>query len=205
VQLLSDGPKDAKDILILAHGAGGPMDAPFMNVIARDVAACGVRVARFEFRYMAARREGKKKGAPDRQPVLLATWREVIDQLGGGEKVVIGGKSMGGRMASLVADEVRARGLICLGYPFHPPGRPETLRTTHLRDLKTPTLIVQGERDQFGGKDEVAKYDLSPTIRVEWLTDGDHSFKPRSSSGVTELQNLASATEAICRFFGTLD
>lgn len=205
MQLLSDGPKDAKDIFIFAHGAGGPMDATFMNVVARGVAECGVRVVRFEFPYMAARREGKRKGAPDRQPVLLASWREVIEELGGGDKVVIGGKSMGGRMASLVADEVAARGLICLGYPFHPPGQPEKLRTTHLHDLQTPTLILQGERDPFGPKDEVAKYELSPSIRVEWLADGDHSFKPRRSlSGVTERQNLAAATEFICRFFRTL-
>ncbi len=140
---------------------------------------------------MAARREGKKKGAPDREPVLLATWREVVTGLGGGEKVVIGGKSMGGRMASLIADEVRARGLVCLGYPFHPPGQHE---------LQTPTLILQGTRDPFGGADDVATYKLSRSIHMAWLPDGDHSFKPRASSGVTESQNLTTAVDAICRF-----
>ncbi len=205
MRLLSDGPDDSKDIFVFAHGAGGPMDAPFMNKIARGVAQCGVRVVRFEFPYMAARREGKKKGAPDRQPVLLAAFRAVVEELGGGQRVVIGGKSMGGRMASMVADELHVRGLISLGYPFHPPGRPEKLRTEHLRDLRTPTLFLQGERDQFGGRDEVIRYELSPSIRVEWLTDGDHSFKPRASSGVKEGDNLAASTAAICSFLRSLD
>jgi predicted alpha/beta-hydrolase family hydrolase len=180
------------------------MDTPFLNTVARDVAARGVRVVRFEFPYMAARREKQKRGAPDREPVLLQSWRDVIAQLGGGENFVIGGKSLGGRMASLVADEVHARGLVCLGYPFHPPGQPDRLRTKHLKDLRTPTLIIQGERDPFGARAEVEEFDLSSSIHVEWLPDGDHSFRPRAASGVTERQNLAAATEAIYRFIRSL-
>jgi predicted alpha/beta-hydrolase family hydrolase len=94
---------------------------------------------------------------------------------------------MGGRMASLVADEVGVRGLVCLGYPFHPPGQPEKTRTAHLADLRTPTLIVQGTRDTLGSQEDVAGYALSPQIRLVWLADGDHSFKPRKSSAVREM------------------
>src|SRR4029077_21118525 len=129
--------------------------------IAEGVASRNVRVARFEFPYMAARRTEGKGGAPDREPVLLDTWRVVVAQLGGGAKLVIGGKSMGGRIASMVADEVGAAGLVCLGYPFHPPGDANRLRTRHLEKIRTPALILQGMRDSFGRPEEVAKYQLS--------------------------------------------
>src|SRR5947209_18352568 len=105
----------------------------------------------------------------------------------GTKGLVIGGKSMDERIASLVADEAGVAGLICLGYPFHPVGKPDKLRVAHLRTIKTPTLIVQGERDPFGSREEVAEYELSPTVQVKWMKDGDHGFKPRKSSGTTEL------------------
>ena len=107
-------------------------------------------------------------------------------------------------MASLIADEAGVRGLACLGYPFHPPGQPERLRTAHLRDLRTPTLIVQGTRDPFGTPEDVQGYELSPAIEVVWLEDGDHSFKPRASSGRTEKQNVAEAVAAVVGFVGRL-
>jgi len=197
--MIFDGPADGPTV-VLAHGAGAPMDSPFLNVVAAGLGAAGLRVARFELPYMRRRRETGQRGAPDREPVLRAAWREVIDELGGGERLVIGGKSLGGRMASLVADEAGARGLVCLGYPFHPPGAPDRLRTTHLRDLRTPTLIVQGTRDPLGTREEVAEYPLSPAIRVVWLEDGDHSFKPRVSSGRTEKGNLEAAVAAVAGF-----
>lgn len=200
MHLLTNGPPGAKDVFVLAHGAGGAMDSPYMNRVAEGVAACGIRVVRFEFPYMAARRSGGKRGAPDREPVLLDSWRLVVSELGGGPSVFIGGKSMGGRMASLIADELHVRGLVCLGYPFHPPGQPAKLRTKHLAALKTRTLIIQGERDPFGTPPEVGGYELSPSIRVEWMPDGDHSFKPRVSSGATEKGNLSHAIELICQF-----
>ena len=203
--LLFDGPDDAALTVVLAHGAGAPMNTPFLNTVARGLARDGVRVARFEFPYMRARREtGKKGGAPDREPILRNSWKEVVDKLGGGKRLVIGGKSMGGRIASMVADEVGARGLVCLGYPFHPPGRPEKLRTAHLETLSTPALVVQGTRDSFGTREDVAGYRLSPAIRVVWLEDGDHSWKPRASSGRTEAQNMAEALTAMRTFLATL-
>jgi predicted alpha/beta-hydrolase family hydrolase len=195
---LTDGPSNAKRTLILAHGAGGAMDTPWMTNMARAIAAHKIRVLRFEFPYMAARREGKKSGAPDREPVLLDAWRNVVAETG--NDVFIGGKSMGGRMASMVADELSVRGLICLGYPFHPPGAPQKLRTKHLETLKTRALIIQGERDPFGTRDEVTKYKRSKSIRIEWLEDGDHSFKPRKSSGFTEQQHLQRAADVVAEF-----
>ncbi|HKR67205.1 MAG TPA: alpha/beta fold hydrolase [Thermoanaerobaculia bacterium] len=163
---------------MFAHGAGGAMDVPWMNTVARGLAEQGIRVVRFEFPYMAARREGKKKGgAPDRQPVLLDSFRAVIDEHGGGPSVFIGGKSMGGRMATMVADEAKVRGVICFGYPFHPPGKPEQTRTAHLEKMRTPALILQGTRDPFGTPDDVSAYVLSKAIRIEWMQGGDHSLK----------------------------
>jgi len=176
------------------------MDSPFMRIVAEGVAASGIRVARFEFPYMRRRRETGRRGAPDAPAVLLQSWREAIAELGGPDRLVIGGKSMGGRIASMVADEAAVRGLICLGYPFHPPGDPTKTRTKHLQTLTTPALIVQGERDSFGGREEVARYKLSREIRMEWIGDGDHSFKPRRSSGRTEAENLREAIELVVSF-----
>ncbi len=204
-EFLFDGPADAALTVVLAHGAGAPMNTPFLSSIARGLAAGGYRVARFEFPYMRARRDtGRKGGAPDREPILRNSWKEAVEKLGGGGRLVIGGKSMGGRIASMVADEVGARGLVCLGYPFHPPGRPEKLRTKHLETLATPALVVQGTRDPFGTAEDVAGYRLSPAIRVVWLQDGDHSWKPRAASGRSEAQNMADAIAAIREFLVSL-
>ena len=181
------------------------MISPFLNTVARGVAQGGVRVARFEFPYMHARRQGGRRGAPDRGPVLEEAWLEAIASLGGGERLVIGGKSLGGRIASMVADRAGVRGLVCLGYPFHPPGKPERLRTKHLEDLRAPALIVQGTRDIFGGREDVAGYRLSEPIRIAWIDDGDHSFKPRASSGRTESQNLGEAVARVQEFLTGLD
>jgi predicted alpha/beta-hydrolase family hydrolase len=184
--VLSDGPADAEHTFVFAHGAGAPMVAPFMAAVARGLGERGIRVVRFEFPYMAARRR-----VPDRQPVLLQAWRDVVAELGGGTAVAIGGKSLGGRMASLVADELGVRALVCFGYPFHPPGKPEKLRTEHLAGLKTPALIIQGERDPFGTPADVARYELSPSIEIAWLAGGDHSYKPRERENIAKAIDLA--------------
>ena len=147
------------------------MLSPFMKTVARGIAAAGIRVVRFEFPYMAARRK-----RPDPQNTLLDCFREVVGELGDARNLVIGGKSMGGRMATMVADELGVAGLLVYGYPFHPPGRPDRLRTAHLETLRTRTLIVQGTRDQFGSQGEVDKYVLSPEIAISWIADGDHSL-----------------------------
>jgi predicted alpha/beta-hydrolase family hydrolase len=201
---LFSGPKDAPCTLLLAHGAGAGMDTPWMERVAAGLGERGLRVARFEFPYMQKRRQGGPRAAPDREPVLRAAWRAAIDELGGGAKLVIGGKSMGGRMASLIADEAGVRGLVCLGYPFHPPGRPEKLRTAHLAALATPALIVQGTRDPFGTPAEVEGYRLSPRVQLVWIADGDHDLRPRKSSGRSHAQNLAAALDAVAEFAAKL-
>ena len=201
-ELLRTGRGHEGATLVLAHGAGAPMDSDWMNDVADVLAGHGHGVLRFEFPYMAERRRTGRKKPPNGQGILLETWREVVAQLGQPDSLVIGGKSMGGRMASLVADELGVRALICLGYPFHPPGKPEKTRTEHLRDLATPTLIVQGERDTFGGREEVDGYELSTAIEVAWMPDGDHSFEPRVRSGRTLADNLAACGEAISQFLG---
>ena len=203
-EILDDGPKSSKRRLILAHGAGAAMDTPFMNAIADGLAAEGVRVMRFEFGYMAARRTSDKRPGPGRAEKLVGEWTTVLDKLGGGAKNAVGGKSMGGRVASLLADDAKVRGLVCLGYPFHPPGKPDNLRTAHLEGLKTPALIVQGTRDPMGNRDEVAGYALSKRIKLCWLEDGDHSLKPRKSSGFSADDHLASAVRAIDAFLHKL-
>jgi len=198
--LLFDGPADAATTIALAHGAGAPMDSEFMQVFAERLGADGFRVVRFEFPYMAERRETGKKKPPNRLPVLLETWQAVIDELGA-KNLIIGGKSMGGRMASLIADEAGVKGLVCLGYPFHAPGKePGPNRLEHLENLRTPALICQGTRDALGGFEEVAGYRLSAAIRLHWLEDGDHGFKPRKKSGLSEDENWQSAVTAIKKF-----
>lgn len=198
-EFLTDGPAEAPLTLALAHGAGAPMDAPFMAAMAAGLAGPELRVVRFEFPFMAARRRDGRRRPPDPQARLLETWRAVIAALGP-ERLIIGGKSMGGRMASLIADEAGVRGLVCLSYPFHPPGKPERLRTAHLADLATPTLIVQGTRDPFGKPGEVAGYELSPHISLAWMEDGDHDLSPHKSSGRTRDQNWRDAADAVARF-----
>ncbi len=214
MEILEVGPSDAKWVVVLAHGAGQGMESPFMNSIAETLGRLGrgvggVKVVRFEFPYMAARGRDGRKRAPDRQPVLLDAWRAVLALAPAAnhppERLVIGGKSLGGRMASMIADAAAVAGLICLGYPFHPPGRPDRLRTAHLETLRTPCLICQGERDPFGPKSEVECYRLAPAIRLHWLPDGDHGFKPRKSSGLDESANWRSAVDATLDFLAELD
>ncbi len=202
--LLIDGAEGAPRTLVLAHGAGAPMDSPYMAYFAERLAGPALRVVRFEFPYMRARREGGGRKPPDREAVLLETWREVVRTLGKPEETIIGGKSMGGRMASMVADELGVRGLVCLGYPFHAPGRPEKPRIEHLRDLRTPALIVQGTRDPFGSPDEVAGYGLAEGIRVRWLEDGDHDLKPRKTSGRTQRELWDEAIAVLREFVAEL-
>ncbi|WP_313201872.1 alpha/beta family hydrolase [Pseudomonas sp.] len=188
--------------LILAHGAGAPMDSDFMDEIAQKLAALGVGVIRFEFPYMAERRNGGGKRPPNPQKVLLECWREVYRQVRPlvTGRLAIGGKSMGGRMASLLADELGADALVCLGYPFYAVGKPQKPRVEHLAELKTRTLIVQGERDALGNREAVEGYALSPAIEVSWLVAGDHDLKPLKASGFSHEQHLQAAAEKVAGF-----
>lgn len=202
MDFLFDGPKDAATTILLAHGAGAPMDSASMNAIAAALAGAGFRVARFEFGYMASRRTEAGRKPPPRAETLIDEYKAAVEELGVTGPLVIGGKSMGGRVASMLADELLAggkvAGLLCLGYPFHPPGKPEQLRTKHLAGLKTPALICQGTRDIFGSREEVSGYTLSKKIEILWLEDGDHDLKPRKAiSGFSAADHLKTVAERV--------
>lgn len=212
VSLITKGPPAAAAHILLAHGAGAPMTSPFMEGIARLLTERGFGVSRFEFAYMAGRRQDGKRRPPPKAERLVDEYRDAVaalrETLKSRTKLLIGGKSLGGRVASLVADELygegRISGLVCLGYPFHPPGKPEALRTAHLEHLRAPALIVQGERDPFGDRSEVEALKLSPSIRFAWAGDGDHDLGPRGGSGYTRAGNLAAASDAIKGFAAEL-
>lgn len=207
------GPASAPYHLILAHGAGAGVSSPFFAAMSELLGARGLRVTCFEFAYMEQRRDGGKRRPPPRMeklfPEYLDVVREIAQQANGAQTIVIGGKSMGGRVASMIADDLydqrQIAGLVCLGYPFHPPGKPEALRTDHLVSLKTPALIAQGERDPFGNQSEIEAMTLSSSIAFRWIGDGDHDFGPRGASGFTRKGNLAEAADAVAAFVLGLD
>ncbi len=208
-RFLFDGPSGARTTILLAHGAGAPMDSASMDAAAKALAAAGFRVARFEFGYMASRRTGDGRKPPPRAETLKGEYLAAVAELDAANPPIIGGKSMGGRVASMIADDLFAEGaiagLICLGYPFHPPGKPTQLRTKHLEELKTPTLICQGTRDEFGMQDEVAGYTLSDKIEILWLEDGDHDLKPRKTiSGFSAADHLKTIAAAAAHFAGRI-
>jgi predicted alpha/beta-hydrolase family hydrolase len=201
-RFIIDGPGDGRVTILLAHGAGAPMDSASMTAATKALAGIGFRVARFEFSYMAARRTSDSRRPPPRAETLNPEYMVAVEELGATGPLIIGGKSMGGGVASMVADELHAArkimGLLCLGYPFHPPGKPESLRTQHLTALKTPALICQGTRDEFGTRDEVVAYPLSENIEILWLEDGDHDLKPRKAmSGFSTADHLAAMAAAV--------
>ncbi|WGS61597.1 alpha/beta fold hydrolase [Vibrio lentus] len=196
--LIIDG-EDNPVTFVFAHGAGAGMDHEFMQSVAKGLAFKGIRVIRFNFPYMIKRAEDGKRRPPDRAPKLLEAYQEIIEQVDA-DKLVIGGKSMGGRMASHLSELDKVAAMACLGFPFHPPGKPEKYKGEHLAELTKPCLILQGDRDTFGKREEFADFDLSDSIRVEFIPDGDHSFKPRKSSGYTEQQNIALTVEKLSAF-----
>jgi predicted alpha/beta-hydrolase family hydrolase len=210
MNFLLAGPEDAPVRLLLAHGAGAAMDSPFMTLMADLLAVRAIATARFEFAYMATRRNGGKKRPPPRGDLLQPEYEAAIAaarKAWPSARLAIGGKSLGGRVASLVADRALERGditaLVCLGYPFHPPGKPDDLRTAHLLALRCRTLIVQGERDPFGPRAEVEALSLSPSIAFHWAGDGDHDLGPRGGQGFTRRGNLEAAADAVTSFLSS--
>ena len=206
-----DGPADARWTLLLSHGAGASTASSFFDEFRRYLldkgsGIGGLRVALFDFPYMQERARTGKRRPPNRMPILQQSYLEAIRALDVDlDRLVIGGKSMGGRVASLIADDAGVAALVCLGYPFHPPGQPTKLRTSHLENLATPALICQGTRDPFGNREDVEHYDLAASIELEWLPDGDHNLVPRKRSGHTRDENWSAATTAIVRFIETLN
>lgn len=178
------------------------MDSASMIAMAKALTESDFRVARFEFDYMADRRILANRKPPPRAVSLKPQYIAAVEALNAKGPLIIAGKSMGGRIASMVGDELyasgQAAGLLCLGYPFHPPGKPDQLRTEHLAELVIPTLIVQGTRDVFGTKEEVSSYSLSKKIEILWLEDGDHDLKPRKRlSGYSAADHLKTLGDAV--------
>ena len=206
-EVIRDGAVDAPVRILLAHGAGAGMEHAFLAELSRLLAGPDIEVVRFNFPYMSKRALDGKRRPPDRQPVLLAHWREMVREFAH-PRLFLAGKSMGGRMAAEISDEIycemNAAGLLILGYPFHPPARPDRWRGEVLKQIKTPTLLLQGERDTFGSRVELADFPFSSAVSVHWLTDGDHGFKPRKSSGLCEQDNLQQAASRIRQFVGVV-
>lgn len=199
--------------LVLAHGAGAPMDSAFMTKIATALAARGISVARFEFPYMAARRTSDRRPPPPKAESLVPAFRAALnlvlaDQDGPSDgPMFVGGKSMGGRIATMLTGgpvDARVRGVVCFGYPLHPPGKPETMRLGPLEGTRLPTLVCQGERDEFGNRATFETLALQKHIAIEWIPDGNHDFGPRGASGATLSTNIAAAATAAASFMATV-
>ncbi|EKE70601.1 alpha/beta fold hydrolase [Gallaecimonas xiamenensis] len=187
--------------LVLAHGSGAGQHHPFMQQVKAGLVAAGIEVRSFDFPYMQKAIAAGKPRPPDKMPVLVEAMAEQCRGLEG--PLFLAGKSLGARVAMNLAAELceagqEVKGVIALGYPFHPPGKPERLRLEPIEKLPTPALILQGERDTFGARAEVAGYGLK--VPVQFLPDGDHSFKPRKTSGHSEAGNLAMALTAMLTF-----
>ncbi|MBA2356397.1 MAG: alpha/beta fold hydrolase [Acidobacteria bacterium] len=193
--------------VILAHGAGAGQAHPWMQARAEALAAAGIRVVTFDFPYMTA---GRK--VPDRAPGLLAAWRTVVEAVAAAEPgigLAIGGKSMGGRMATMLMAEsappASVRGVVALGYPLHPPGKPEQLRVDHLSAIRVPLLVVQGERDPFGSPDEVEREFAAAgaypaLVRVP---GGGHGFEVRARDA-RQADVYATVVSAVAGWLDTL-
>jgi len=178
------------------------MDSEFMQTIARGLAAEGVKVVRFEFPYMQERRVSGKKRPPNRQHELIEAFKKVIEDVN--QPCVLMGKSMGGRMASILASmqplNPNVLGVVALGYPFHPQKKPEKLRIDHMPDINIPMLIIQGTRDALGEKTYIETLPIPNDIQIHWLEDGDHDLKPRVKSGLTHEQHMSTAIKQSAQF-----
>jgi len=192
---------------VFAHGAGAGMESDFMEKVAEGMGALGVRVIRFEFPYMQIRRALGSKRPPDRAPKLLEHYKAELKAIGG--PLVIGGKSLGGRMASMLVAQLREeqdssvddiKGVVAFGYPFHPQGKPENLRTDHFENVSVPMLVLQGSRDKLGDRGLINGLALPSNIDVRWLEDGDHDLKPRKVSGYTHDQHISQAIKMASEF-----
>ncbi|SFG11793.1 alpha/beta family hydrolase [Neptunomonas qingdaonensis] len=181
--------------VILAHGAGAGMQSDFMQMTSRYLSERGLEVIRFEFPYMKQRRIDGKKRPPDRADKLISAFKDTIEQFAGDVPVYLAGKSMGGRIATMILQSSDAQACFVFGYPFHPVGKLLTTRTDHFSELSKPVYVFQGERDPMGCKDEVAQYSLPPAVQIRWLPDGNHDLKPLKVSGFTQQEHIYSALD----------
>jgi len=191
--------------LILCHGAGAGHDSPFLTRLRQQLAACGIQVVALEFGYMATMRQAGKRRPPPRIERLVAElseWHRALQALDGETPLWFGGKSMGGRVASLLATQVEMAGLVLCGYPFHPPGKPARLRLDHWPEIRCPLLLLQGTRDPFGRRDEVEGYDLPAQTECHFLDGGDHDWKPPKRHARTQSTLIDEAVGHVSRRLG---
>lgn len=192
--------------VLLAHGAGAGNRHPFMHSFAEQLAQNAIEVISFNFPYMQTAYETEKKRPPNTNKVLHQHFLQEIALLDDSLPLFIAGKSMGGRIATQVlTEDTQALGAIILGYPFIPPGKPEKFaqRVEHFTSVHSPVLVLQGERDTFGGRTLLEQKPLSPPFELQWVASGDHSFKPLKSSGLTEQQNISFAVSKAVAFIQT--
>lgn len=207
--LVNSPEEEPRGIFLLAHGAGRGAANPFLETVAQGVVSSGLRVVRFNFPYMERMLQTGKRKSPNSGSVLRKCFSDVISHCIEQEQVpsryiIVAGKSMGARAASMIADRHQVAGAVCLSYPFHPPRKVEPLRITHLQKIKTPTLICQGERDPNGRRGEVEQYSLSKSVRFHWIADADNNFKSPKTSGRSQQESLADVINAVDRFVDEL-
>lgn len=196
-EFIIDTAGQPKARLLLAHGAGAGLHSDFMQQLAQQLALLNIEVWRFNFAYMQRFVDSGKRSLPDKMPLLLAEFSRRLDNCPADLPLFIGGKSMGGRVASLLSGHDKVQGVFAFGYPFHPPKK-HSWRTEHFATLACPLFIAQGERDAFGNKAELADKSW-PQLTLHWLSDGDHDFKPRLKSGLTQQQLIAQAAQFCSR------
>lgn len=202
---------NAKALVIFAHGAGADMNHEYMEVLTQLMNEQHLNVLRFNFPYMDKRKLDGKRRPPDRMPVLIDCYQSLISNVKTDLPIFIGGKSMGCRVASTLAnnksfmDEYNIQGVICLGYPFHPIKKPEKLRLSPLQETQLPVLILQGDRDALGSEEEVNSYEISPLCQLHFFADGDHDLKPRVKSGNTLVQHQQAATRLARSFIDEIN
>ena len=206
-------PDSSDAIVVLAHGAGAPADSDFMTLLSSELNKHSIGVVRIEFGYMHCRRTEGKQSPPGRLPNLVEEYRQKLMQLEVhiNAPLFIGGKSMGGRVASMLARKFnpderknRVRGVVCFGYPFHPPSKPHQVRTQHLFEPGLPIMIAQGTRDQFGKKGEVTAYELPARVKLCWLDQCDHDFIPTKRSGLTQTGQMVVAARHAREFIDSV-
>lgn len=202
ISMIENTVDDAIALLVFAHGAGADKSSDFMQTMAELLNAQKINVLRFNFGYMDKRIKDNKRYPPERMPTLLNCLKTVLSNLETSLPLFLAGKSMGSRVAATLVENkiAKVKGVVCLGYPFHPQKKPENLRLTPLQNTTTPILIVQGERDALGNKQEIEQYRLSSLCQVAFLADGDHDLKPRVKSGFTHQQHMQSAVQLLTEY-----
>lgn len=202
VSIIENSVATAKALVVFAHGAGADKSHEFMETVSKALNSHNISVLRFNFSYMDVRLAEGNRRPPDRMPKLLQCFQAVIDALDTNLPVFLAGKSMGGRVAATLASDetLNVKGVMCLGYPFHPQKKPDKLRLEPLQETRKPILILQGTRDALGSEDDISGYEISQQCHCVFFADGDHNLKPRIKSGYTHTQHINGAVNEMVKF-----